>query len=358
MEFLTHKKLDIEVPKYFMSQLSLFETRLSKAGQGPKSNNFYDEPGDIEIDELLLRNTYLNGLPNKQERRIDRSISYNSRKLQWADNNNYARKDLLCTLSLNKDLMVQKDIKPVISHKKLKPNKSILKRSNSVDVMRKHTPSGMENFVNNYINKNKEKDNSFSNTITNNYTNMPKTPDENKSRIMNSMNRFESEKVIQKEERIKTPPSRSYSVDTREQKKAEVTNIIIAPNMKSLISNNIKNIYINNDVSDKSPTRLSNYDKMIEEKNIKAYLSSKVSGTRDTNSPLLNNSTSINPRVNVNFDTGSSFLNYNYDDNPVNKLSKSNENQRSLLQNNYIMNNNNLLEYLAFNIVIVDRLKS
>jgi hypothetical protein len=348
MEFLTNKKLDVDIPKFFTSQLTMYESRLSKVGQGPKSNNFHDEPGDIELDELLLRNTYLNGLPNKNTVG-GKPMAFNSRGIQWADNN---KRDLLCTTNLGKDLMIQKDIKPVVSHKKLRPMKSILKRSNSADP-RKLTPSRLDSFVNNYIKKDSNKDTSFTSTYNNNYHNMPRTPDNdnnNKPRLMSPLNKFEPEKVVQKEERLRTPPLRSYSVDTRDKKvpAPEVTNIIIAPNMKSLISNNIKNIYINNNndtSTDKSPSRF-NYERASgndSEKNMKAYMSNKVSGnTRDTNSPL--HTSGFNSRSGIDVGSNNNVLNYNYDNNPSNKLTKSNENQRTLLQNNYIMNNNNLLE--------------
>ena len=48
-----------------MNQLSIFESFLSKIGQGPKSNTW--EETDIttnEPDERILRNTYINGMTN------------------------------------------------------------------------------------------------------------------------------------------------------------------------------------------------------------------------------------------------------------------------------------------------------
>jgi hypothetical protein len=370
-----------------MNQLSLFESRLSKQGQGPKSNNFHEEHIDIEPDELLLRNTYLNGLPVKPENKVNRSMSFNSKKLQWADNNNYFKKDLLCSTNPNKDLISQKEPKPVISHKRLKPPKPSLKKSNTLEYYnRKLTPTRFDNLTNNYINKHKEnKDNSFTgNQMSNNYINAPRTPDEDgNAKLMSplNMNRFDRDKSNNKEEKRITTPLRSYSLDQRGNNKennintnindvrssAEVTNIIIAPNMKSLISNNIKNYYINNnnnnnsqeDEIDKIANRyVNNRENSIDKQNNfksnyseKSFVPTRPSGlTRDTYSPLLNNSNSYNSRINVNSSNPS---NNNYINNyssqekvtPTSKLVKSPENQRALLQNNYIMNTNSYIEY-------------
>jgi hypothetical protein len=147
MEFLNNKKFDVEIPKYFLNQLSMFETRLSKAGAGPKSNTWQDHnPDGNDPDELLIRNTYLNGLVQKNEGKkadLGKPYSFYSRKLQWADNNNAYRKDLLCTTNFNKDLVTQKEIKPMMNHKKMKPSKSILKKdkSGSEELVRTSTPN-------------------------------------------------------------------------------------------------------------------------------------------------------------------------------------------------------------------------
>ena len=48
-------------------------------------------------------------------------------KLTWSDLGNKNKKDQLCILNLQKDLLNQKEIKPVLAHKKLQPKKSCLK---------------------------------------------------------------------------------------------------------------------------------------------------------------------------------------------------------------------------------------
>ena len=120
----------------------MFESRLSKIGQGPKSTHWHEVTNDQDQDEVLVRNTYVNGLLQKTEKsylsestNLSKPFSSGSKKIQWADNNNMHRKDLLCSTNFSKELIYQKDIKPILTHKKLKPTKSCLKqRSSSYEI--------------------------------------------------------------------------------------------------------------------------------------------------------------------------------------------------------------------------------
>jgi hypothetical protein len=106
-----------------MNQLNLFETRLQ--GFHAMTYNFDATPEDIE--ELIIRNTYVNTLPIKNVVIIK---NLKLRGIKWADDNKN-RKELLCTYN-NKDLFNQKDIKPIVSNKDMKPKKSILKIKKSI----------------------------------------------------------------------------------------------------------------------------------------------------------------------------------------------------------------------------------
>jgi hypothetical protein len=131
LEFLTNKKFDVEIPKYFLNQLSFFESRLIKLGQRPRSNTWNENGNDGDVDELVIKNTYLNGLVSKNENSSIQNTKYifSNRKVSWADSNN---RNLLCSFNMSKELVCQKEIKPVLSHKKMKPGKSSLRtRSNS-----------------------------------------------------------------------------------------------------------------------------------------------------------------------------------------------------------------------------------
>lgn len=135
MEFMNNKKIDMEISKHFLNQLFLFETRLNKSGQGPKTSTFTEISNENDIDEVLLRNTYLNGLENKVQNpnanrpyTSDNKLSIKSKKINWADKSDNNRRDLLCNINPQKELYFIKDIKPIMNHKKMMPSRSCMKR--------------------------------------------------------------------------------------------------------------------------------------------------------------------------------------------------------------------------------------
>jgi len=132
MEFMNNKKIDMEIQKHFLNQLFLFETRLNKSGMGPKTSTFTEISNENDVDEVLLRNTYLNGLENKIPIRpytSDNKLGGSkSKKIVWADKNDNNRKDLLCNINPQKELYLIKDIKPMLNHKKMIPSRSSMKR--------------------------------------------------------------------------------------------------------------------------------------------------------------------------------------------------------------------------------------
>lgn len=129
---MNNKKIDMEIQKHFLNQLFLFETRLNKSGNGPKTNTFSEVSNENDLEEVLLRNTYLNGLENKIPLRpftSDAKLSSNkSKKINWADKSDNNRKDLLCSINPQKELYFIKDIKPMMNHKKMTPLRSSMKR--------------------------------------------------------------------------------------------------------------------------------------------------------------------------------------------------------------------------------------
>lgn len=129
IDFLKSKKQDVDIPKYFLNQIILFENRLMKKGEGIKSIPWTVE--DIpDPEEHLMRNTYVNGLPNNPTASTQNSSGNNAkerRHIGWADCNPY-KKEVLIQVNPAKDLCNQKDIKPVTAHKKLTPIKSSIKR--------------------------------------------------------------------------------------------------------------------------------------------------------------------------------------------------------------------------------------
>jgi hypothetical protein len=262
----------------------MFETRLSKVGQGPITNSFYDKINDNEKEELLIRNTFINGLLRKKtekEINLKKEESFNIlklKKVQWADKNNSHRKDLLCSVNFSKELSIHKDVKIITGRNKHHiPFKSILKTSktlknshsnnnmvkstslrNITDILNSNqismgsalmrNSSHLEdtNIIKNdkqheitFRSDNKENNGILSNSKRNN---IPKN-DDNMSRVNNFIS---SQK----------PQVRSYSLDQSNDNKTnstpnqklynnnEVTNIIITPKYQSIITNNVNNIYI------------------------------------------------------------------------------------------------------------------
>lgn len=58
-----HRKPNLEIRTNFFNQLTALENRLAKQGQGAKThtwNEIGDDPKNIESEELLLTNTFLN----------------------------------------------------------------------------------------------------------------------------------------------------------------------------------------------------------------------------------------------------------------------------------------------------------
>ncbi len=153
---MNNKKYDMDILKHFQNQLQLYESRLLKTGFGPKSTTFNEISNENDSDEVLLRNTYLNGLEHKLNSRPTTSNDFKSdpnKKIIWADKNDNNRKDLLCNINPNKELYFIKEIKPITNHKKMVPLKSSFKKK-SVSAHGNRSPIGdrnrdLQNLMNN-----------------------------------------------------------------------------------------------------------------------------------------------------------------------------------------------------------------
>ena len=149
MDFLRSKKQDVDIPKYFLNQIILFENRLTKKGEGIKSIPWTEE-NLPDPEEKLLRNTYVNSLPTNASMIPKEMINTKERKhIAWADSNAY-KKEALCHINAAKDLFFQRDIKPVTAHRRLRPSRSCMKnRSKSMGEMKRSNSKGnvMDNTV-------------------------------------------------------------------------------------------------------------------------------------------------------------------------------------------------------------------
>lgn len=138
LDFLSSKKQDVDIPKYFLAQLALFETRLG-INRNPQNNNknyTWDESQIKDDEEMLMRNTYINGLNiidienafNIKKSLLNPNKKKNNRvKVGWADDRTYGRSGCLITENPQRDLITQRNIMPVTSHIRLRPSKSCFK---------------------------------------------------------------------------------------------------------------------------------------------------------------------------------------------------------------------------------------
>ena len=142
MDFLRSKKQDVDIPKYFLNQIILFENRLTKKGEGIKSIPWTEE-NLPDPEEKLLRNTYVNSLPTNASMIPKELINVKERKhIAWADSNPY-KKEVLCHVNAAKDLFFQRDVKPVTAHRRLRPSRSCMKnRSKSFGDMKRSNSKG------------------------------------------------------------------------------------------------------------------------------------------------------------------------------------------------------------------------
>ena len=138
LEFLRVKKKNASIPPYFLKQLAEYEGRIKKK----LSNDWYNLNNVKDKEEYLIRNTYLNSLINENNKRrnnmktnsitnYDCNFKYNSKPhVSWGDNNIYHKFNKLIINNEQKDLILQKNVKNVVSHMRLRPKKKCIKEYN------------------------------------------------------------------------------------------------------------------------------------------------------------------------------------------------------------------------------------
>ena len=129
IQYIKSKKEDVEIKPYFINQLKEYEKKLNI------KTNTWNEIGNKENDENLLRNTYINGLPVKQLDSIGIDDINNIKKANETTNKkknihiNWAENDKLVTLNYEKDLLFQIEKKDITCHMTSKPGKSSIIKS-------------------------------------------------------------------------------------------------------------------------------------------------------------------------------------------------------------------------------------
>lgn len=144
IDYLHSKKTDVNITKIYLSQLTQFEMRLVKMEQGvcSYSRDWNDEAIE-DVEEMLLRNTYVNGIHYNATRNNNFNKKNNKRgnkpKIGWGDFNQFNTKDTLIHPNPCKDLIMRKVIQPITAHLKLRPSKSCIKVKKSSEEKEKAT---------------------------------------------------------------------------------------------------------------------------------------------------------------------------------------------------------------------------
>ena len=133
IDFLKRKKNDVAINKYYMEQLRNFEEKLYDEIQ-PSANWAIQNLKNDE--EILLRNTYINGLEIPKFTINSGTVEKNRllRHVGWGDNKKYIKQMQqtgLVHYNLDKDLYLQKNINDVTVHLNTKPFKPSIKNTNT-----------------------------------------------------------------------------------------------------------------------------------------------------------------------------------------------------------------------------------
>jgi len=340
IEFLSSKKFDVDIPKYFLNQLSIFESWLTKMGIGPTSSKWESNEkygSEAEQDEIILNNTYINGLPPKPQdvtlkRPTTTSFSSNNKKLKWTDNGSDNRRDLLCSCNLAKDLLNLKEIKPV-EHKKGK-TKSILKGSGgsiksisnsttTLNEVKRPLNSSRQN-LNDLIPERKSSFTSQTNNFPITHQQRPNSVDNRDKDIENiAKGEYNSNyNVVVNEQNLSSNfnnVSNSNNINKLNERGSDLysqnqpSKIVISPNIQSIINNNINNFYI------QSPSTIGEYEykKDSSRDQVNNFVATQYPNNKFINNfinPNSNNDPPSNHPQSVNFNNSVSnkTMNYNY----------------------------------------------
>ena len=359
LDFLSSKKQDVDIPKYFLMQLSQFETRLG-INKNPQNNNKNYTWGDEQIsdeDEMLMRNTYINGLNiNEITKMVPMKKSSSKKKIRgkvgWADDRTYGRSGCLITENPQRDLVAQRNIMPVTSHMRLRPSRSCMKnRSFSTGVVEvNHSKVGNVNFsqnnnvnnirVNNIsksvdvnIERGRENNTNVMNNNNNNTNTIDKFTFGLDSNLLNQINNYVAMKnqtaSVGTTMSVNINPVSHSQIQNQNEKKTQkqyITTPVFKPQKKDQSnSNNNYNRNVNNN------NRMNNFFKENNKQvNIKPQRAESYTKTQQKN-PI-----NLEGFINVPTSNGVNYRNYS-----LNKETNS-KNNNIILANNYeqIITNN------------------
>ena len=136
LEYIKIKKHDVDINKFYMNQLELYEKKLIN------KNNFFNSPSNWnsdkikDRDELIMRNTYMNEVNKNKNLNENKSDNHNQNKIvrnvEWGDNKKYIRQMAqpgLIHYNVDKDLFLKTNIEDITEHLHKKPIRSCIKNN-------------------------------------------------------------------------------------------------------------------------------------------------------------------------------------------------------------------------------------
>ncbi|CDW80148.1 dual specificity catalytic domain containing protein [Stylonychia lemnae] len=127
LEFLNSRRPDLEIRATFIHQLSAYEARLHKTGNGPKTQKWTEiseENCFLESEELLLRNTFLNAqmgpIAQFNPALLNDQMNPNQ-KLKWIDEHTNGQELLGQEGDPEMDLCLKTHIEEITIHRRIHP---------------------------------------------------------------------------------------------------------------------------------------------------------------------------------------------------------------------------------------------
>ena len=316
MDYLKSKKNDVDIVPYFYIQLVKFEERLKKRGE---LNNDIPWPSTYLLkdkEEKLICNTYMNGLPLEKDT-LNNNKSNNEiiRHIIWNDENP-SQKGPLEIVDREHDLFLEKDIKPVTCHQRIRPNKKCIKSTNN------NINNNMENIFNNNLIMEKNK-----NELVNNFM-------EKKNSIQQNVGLNEQDKYAIPQNNLNPNNNQNNQFNNYKNNNNNYNNQSYnLGSLNSLNPTNIQNygvIYDNNN-------NINNNNKMINKNGINFNKNNNYN-----NQDFIQNNNQINTNTSINMKKPNAQINNN-NNHPNNKIKRTSSNKKNDKNNNLSNSSQNFL---------------
>ena len=316
MDYLKSKKNDVDIVPYFYIQLVKFEERLKKRGE---LNNDIPWPSTYLLkdkEEKLICNTYMNGLPLEKDT-LNNNKSNNEiiRHIIWNDENP-SQKGPLEIVDREHDLFLEKDIKPVTCHQRIRPNKKCIKSTNN------NINNNMDNIFNNNLIMEKNK-----NELVNNFM-------EKKNSIQQNVGLNEQDKYAIPQNNLNPNNNQNNQFNNYKNNNNNYNNQPYnLGSLNSLNPTNIQNygvIYDNNN-------NINNNNKMINKNGINFNKNNNYN-----NQDFIQNNNQINTNTSINMKKPNAQINNN-NNHPNNKIKRTSSNKKNDKNNNLSNSSQNFL---------------